>query len=219
MTSAHRVNRDLATALKGQSKRTGEQAPSVRGADWRTATVTAVGAGTITADGIVARCMEGYLPLVGDVAVISHSSNGNWIAFGRLSTGDPGWITPTLGTGYTQGNASTSGNNNGPVRYRRLSINGTWFMEWDGSANRSTGAQTSNILSAALASTYRPTNRASVVIARNATNISGVTASTSVVHSCKADFQQDGTISLVSAAAGGEETTWISFKGVRYPLD
>lgn len=101
MTSSHGVNRDLVAALKSQSTRAGEQAPSVRGADWRTATVTAVGAGTITADGIVARCMERYaLPAIGDVAVISQSSNGNWIALGRLASTGTAWANLTLASGY-----------------------------------------------------------------------------------------------------------------------
>ena len=101
MTSAHGVNRDLVAALKSQSTRAGAQAPSVRGADWRTATVTAVGAGTVTADGIVARCMERYaLPAIGDVAVISQSSNGNWIALGRLASAASTWANLTLASGY-----------------------------------------------------------------------------------------------------------------------
>jgi hypothetical protein len=216
--TGHASTRDLAQALRQSAQKTGETSPSVRGADWRTAIVTAVGAGTVTADGITARCLETYtMPLVGDVAVISQSSNGNWIAFGRLSSGDPGWITPTLGSGYTQGNTATQGNNNGPIRYRRLNVQGQWFMEWDGGATRASGAQTSNILSSALAATYRPAARASVVIARSAADLTASTG-TSVYHSCKADFQQDGTVSLVSATVGTSEATWISLKGIRYPL-
>lgn len=218
MKTAHASTRDLAAALRDSAQKTGETSPSVRGADWRTAVVTAVGTGTVTADGITARCLETYtMPLVGDVAVISQSSNGNWIAFGRLSSGDPGWVTPSLGSGYTQGNITTQGNLNGPIRYRRLNIQGVWFMEWDGGATRTSGAQTTNILSSALSTTYRPAARASVVIARSAADL---TASTgiSVYHSCKADFQQDGTVSLVSATVGTSEATWISLKGIRYPL-
>lgn len=97
--------RELAAALKSSAAKTGSTTPSVRGADWRTAVVTAVGAGTVTADGIVVRCMETYMqPLVGDVAVISQSSNGNWIAFGRLATASTNaWTsyTPTWTAGTT----------------------------------------------------------------------------------------------------------------------
>ncbi|WPO74037.1 hypothetical protein [Streptomyces sp. KN37] len=91
-------------------------------------------------------------------------------------------------------------------------------MEWDGGATRATGAQTANILSAALSATFRPAARASLVIARNATSITGVANTTSVVHSLKVDFDTDGTVQLVSATAGDAETNWLSLKGIRYPL-
>ncbi|GHD70111.1 hypothetical protein GCM10010317_076710 [Streptomyces mirabilis] len=95
MTSGHGVHRDLAWALKQQAQRAGEQAPSVRGADWRLATVTTVGAGTVTADGIVCRCLASYAaPTVGDVAVISQSSSGNWIALNRLASSGTPLFTP-----------------------------------------------------------------------------------------------------------------------------
>ncbi|MEU6768501.1 hypothetical protein ABZ916_39085 [Streptomyces sp. NPDC046853] len=113
MTSGHSVHRDLAFALKESAKRTGEQAPSVRGADWRLATVTAVnGDGTVTADGITVRRMEAYAnPAVGDVIRIDQSSSGNFLAMGRLATTagtawtayTPTWTAsttnPTLGNG------------------------------------------------------------------------------------------------------------------------
>lgn len=88
MKSQHGVHRDLAWALKQHAQRAGMTAPSVRGSDWRLATVTAVAAnGTITADGITARRMESYRnAAVNDVAVISQSSSGNWIAHGRMAT-------------------------------------------------------------------------------------------------------------------------------------
>lgn len=100
MTSGHGVHRDLAFALKESSKRTGERAPSVRGADWHTATVTAVnGDGTVTADGFPVRCAEMYVnPAVGDVIRIDQSSSGNWLAMGRIaSQANTGWTayTPT----------------------------------------------------------------------------------------------------------------------------
>lgn len=91
------ITRDLKAALRRQSQRVGEETPSVRGSDWRLATVTAVnGDGTVAADGIPAiRCMESYLlPTVGDVIVIDQNSAGNWLAWGRTATSsDPvgGW--------------------------------------------------------------------------------------------------------------------------------
>lgn len=86
-SSDHALRSALTSAVQGAAKRVGEQAPSVRGADWRLATVTAVGAGTVTADGLVCRCLSAYAaPAIGDVAVISQSSSGNWIALDRLAT-------------------------------------------------------------------------------------------------------------------------------------
>lgn len=82
------VHRDLAWALKQQATRAGEHAPSVRGADWRLATVTLVnGDGTVAAEGIPAiRRLETYRnPAAGDLIVIEQASNGNWISPGRTA--------------------------------------------------------------------------------------------------------------------------------------
>lgn len=81
---------DLIDALHKQAVQAGADAPSVRGSDWRMAVVSTVGTdGTIvTTDGITARCMESYLlPAVSDLIVITQSSNRNWLAWGRGSTG------------------------------------------------------------------------------------------------------------------------------------
>ena len=88
MTLMPRAHQDLAWALKQQAKRVGEQSPTVRGSDWQMATVTAVnGDGTIAVDGIpAARCLEGYAqPTDGDIVLITRSSSGNWVAWGRLA--------------------------------------------------------------------------------------------------------------------------------------
>ena len=211
---------DLADAMYQQAITAGTSEPAVRGADWQTATVTAVGTGTVDCGVLTARRLESYQnPAVGDRIAITQSGDGNWLALGRTSSGgDTAWTIPTLGAGYTQGDSTTTGNNQGPIRYRKVLWAGTWFMQWDGGADRAAGAQVTNVLSTALAAAYRPVNRASFVIARNATSISGVANTTSVVHSLKADFQQDGTVALVSAAAGTQETSWLSFKGITYPL-
>ncbi|MGW4493735.1 hypothetical protein [Streptomyces sp. NPDC004376] len=91
------THRDLIWAIEQKAKRTGERAPSVRGADWRQATVTtAPGDGTITtSDGIKARCLTTYTaPAVGDLVVISQAGNGQWIAIGRLATSPTPLYTP-----------------------------------------------------------------------------------------------------------------------------
>jgi len=90
--SGQGVHRDLAWALKQQSKRAGSEDPNVRGADWRMATVSTVNAdGTVDADsGTIPaiRCMETYLqPTVGDLIYITQGSIGNWLAWGRGSAG------------------------------------------------------------------------------------------------------------------------------------
>lgn len=143
--------------------------------------------------------------------------NGStWDTYQKVETAS--WTTPTLGTGYTQGDLTTTGNLNGPIRYRRFFDRGTWYMEWDGGANRSNGAQTTNILASALASGspgFRPAGRASFTIARNATSAAG---EVSAISSCKIDFNQDGTVGLIAATAGPTEVNWFSLRGIRYPL-
>ncbi|CAM5681115.1 MULTISPECIES: hypothetical protein [Streptomyces] len=136
-----------------------------------------------------------------------------WDTYQKVQT--VGWTTPTLGTGYTQGNTTDSGNLNGPIRYRKYNDRGTDYMEWDGGANRANGAQVANILSAALPPLLRPTGRASFTIARNATSASGELMA---INNCKIDFHQDGTVALVSATAGPTEVNWFSLRGIRYPL-
>lgn len=111
MKSGHATNRELAASLKRQAARTGAATPAVRGADWRLATVTALGAGTVTADGIPVRCMESYsLPAVGDVIEVSQSSSGNWITHGRLAGYQSTWTALTLAAGYINpGHGHTAG--------------------------------------------------------------------------------------------------------------
>ncbi|MFF4791816.1 hypothetical protein ACFY2M_19105 [Streptomyces sp. NPDC001276] len=103
-TPSPRVHRDLAWALRQQARRAGEQAPTVRGSDWRQAIVQTVNKdGTVTTtDGIVARRLQTYqAPAVGDVIIVTISSSGNWLAAGRLASGDGGWTPFSLATGWT----------------------------------------------------------------------------------------------------------------------
>ena len=96
--------REYADFQATEAVRAGTNSPAVRGADWRTATVTAEnGDGTVDADGIEdIRCMESYSqPAVGDVIAITQSSSGNWLALGRTTTVDPDWTPLTLAAGYT----------------------------------------------------------------------------------------------------------------------
>lgn len=109
---------EMADAHRAQAQAAGAQSPTVRGSDWRLATVASVGgSGTVTmSDGTVARRIETYAnPEVGDLVVISWSSLGGIICHGRLgsSTGSswtsfvPTWST--TGTAPTLGNGSLAG--------------------------------------------------------------------------------------------------------------
>lgn len=108
---------DLADAIRLQAVTAGASSPAVRGADWQTATVTAVGTGTVDCGAITARCLDSYQGrAIGDRVVIAQSGNGNWICLGRTSsTPDtewddytPAWTTdanpqPSVGNGALTG--------------------------------------------------------------------------------------------------------------------
>ena len=98
------AHRDLAWAVRQAARRVGEQSPTVRGSDWRQAIVQTVNAdGTVTTvDGIVARRMHTYLaPAAGDVIVVTVSSAGDWLAAGRMASGDGAWTAFTLAGTWT----------------------------------------------------------------------------------------------------------------------
>lgn len=108
---------DLADAIRLQSVTVGTSTPAVRGADWQTAIVTAVGVGTVDCGVITARRLESYQnPTVGDRIVITQSGNGNWLACGRTASAadtewdsyTPAWTTdanpqPSVGNGSLTG--------------------------------------------------------------------------------------------------------------------
>jgi hypothetical protein len=221
MKSQHSVHHDLAWALKQQAKRAGERAPSVRGSDWRLATVTTVNTGgTLVADGITARCMETYQgAAVGDVVVLSQSSSGNWIAHGRLSAGsDTSWVKPSLVTGFDH-----NGNSNGDVMYRLVVIGGTRMMQWRGGITityASNSIQNSgDILATPLATALRPTGTRSMAAACSAAGSSSL--------ALKVDARTDGQIRIVGTTTSTSDTYstpiirpgWVSLTGLQYSLD
>ena len=90
----------LADAVRAAAVRAGTEEPAVRGADWQTAAVTAVGSdGTVTAAGIIARRSRNYAdPAIGDLIVLTNSGNGNWAALCKMapSDGSDAWLAPSL---------------------------------------------------------------------------------------------------------------------------
>lgn len=79
----------VAQAVAAAAVQAGQDTPAVRGADWQTATVTAIyGDGTIACGtAIRARRLESYqLPTVGDQIMLTRSGTGSWIAVGRTAT-------------------------------------------------------------------------------------------------------------------------------------
>lgn len=96
---------DLADAIRAGAVQAGADSPQVRGADWQTAVVTAVGTGgTVTAGGIAARRMASYeSPAVGDLIYLTNSSSGNWLAVGPVAPSSTAgtWQPLTLASGWT----------------------------------------------------------------------------------------------------------------------
>jgi hypothetical protein len=151
------AHRDLAWAVKQAARRVGEQSPTVRGSDWRQAIVQTVNAdGTVTTvDGIVARRMHTYLaPAVGDVIVVTVSSAGDWLAAGRMASGDGAWTPFTLAGTWTPN-----------VNYYTPSyrVNGDGTASLCGLASMS-GALTANMVVATLPAAARPAKSVRVTV-------------------------------------------------------
>jgi len=204
------VTRDLREALRRQAKKAGEQAPSVRGSDWRLATVTAVNAdGTVDADGIPSiRRLEGYqAPTIGDLITISQSSSGNWVAFGRTAgTADPtgAWTSLPLLAGFTT--PQTAGF--GIAQYRVLTVFGTARVELRGTAACTTALTTATSVTSALPVAARPAVTRRLVIGRN--------YSATAIGAVGAEMSPAGV--LLVFASTSPTTTWFSLDGCYYDL-
>jgi hypothetical protein len=99
---------DLADALYEQVVTVGAETPRVRGGNWQTAVVTAIGSdGTLTAAGIsgIRRLAHFVDPAIGDTVVVEQNSFGNWVATGRLATSVGEWtaLTPAANFSATPG--------------------------------------------------------------------------------------------------------------------
>ncbi|MFI8191337.1 hypothetical protein ACIF8T_21380 [Streptomyces sp. NPDC085946] len=199
MKSSHAATRDLAWALKQQARRTGERAPSVRGSDWRLATVTADnGDGTVDADGIEdIRCMESYvLPAVGDVIVITQSSSGNWLAWGRTTTAGPGWTTLTLAAGYQNpGHGYTASY---LLEGRRV-----WMR---GRIGPTSGTIADGATLATLPAGIRPTNAVAWAVARDAAVMPAV---------CRLEITSAGVLRTFQSS---NLPSWVALDGISYTI-
>ncbi|MDX5563774.1 hypothetical protein PYK79_10965 [Streptomyces sp. ID05-04B] len=116
--SAQGVHRDLAAAVGRKAVRDGQSTPTVRGSDWKLATVTAVnGDGTVDADGIedIRRQATYGAPLVGDLIRITQSSTGNWMAVcPAVPAAGDAWLAPSLTSPWANFGGGFQG-----ARYRR----------------------------------------------------------------------------------------------------
>lgn len=128
-----------------------------------------------------------------------------------------GWTTASLATGY-----SHDGNSNGNVRYRKVTVEGETFMEWEGGLGLSYSSNTlpnsGVFVASALPSGYRPTSRRSLTAACSASNPNAL--------SLKLDFNTDGLCNVVGTTSYGSDSystpvirpPWVSLNGLRYRI-
>jgi hypothetical protein len=192
------VHRDLAWALKQQAKRAGERAPSVRGSDWRLATVTADnGDGTIDADGIEdIRCAETYaLPTVGDVVILDQNGMGNWLCRGRAAISS-GWTTLTLAAGYQNpGHGYTASY---LLEGRRV-----WMR---GRIGPTSGTIADGATLATLPAAIRPTNAVAWAVARDAAVMPAV---------CRLEITSAGVLRTFQSS---NLPSWVALDGISYTI-
>jgi len=152
-------------------------------------TITINLGGDTTTDIAGVRIANNYTPLVGQTVVLERQG-AQLVALcqiadtSALSDGGEGggWIKATLVEG------THDGNGNGEIRYRRILDHGSWKMQWRGGWNVS---GSSTIISG-LPVEYRPKDRCTVIVPRNAHGLNDV----------KLDFDTNGSVVMA-----GEGTT------------
>ncbi|MFI6491206.1 hypothetical protein [Streptomyces sp. NPDC050564] len=209
MKSGHATKRELAAGLRRQAVRSGEQAPSVRGSDWRLAVVTAVNAdGTVTADGLTIRREETYqAPTVGDVIAISQSSSGNLLARGRMAgtTAPTGaWTNIPLASGFTSTHTVF-----GPAQYRIVTAYGSTRVELRGTVDATSSVTTQTSFSTALPTAARPSVQRTWVGRRN--------YSADTVGAIAMEISTAGVLSVFGSASPAQ-TDWFALDGCYYDL-
>lgn len=204
------VRRDLVAALRAQAKRTGEESPSVRGSDWRLATVTAVNTdGTVQVDTAMnVRRMDTYqAPAVNDVVVICQSSSGNWITFGRTAgAADPvgAWTSIPLASGFTSTHTVF-----GPAQYRIVTAYGSTRVELRGSVDCTSSVTTQTSFSTALPAAARPAVQRTWVGRRNySVDTKGVVPM---------EISTGGVMNVFGSASPSQ-TDWFALDGCHYYL-
>lgn len=127
------------------------------------------------------------------------------------------WTTPTLATGFAH-----NGNSQGDVRYRKITIAGSDFMEWEGGMTityASNAIQNGGIfLDTPLSASFRPPTLRSIPGACSATS--------SRVLSLKLDFTTTGDCYVVGTTNYASDTyatpvnrpPWVSLNGIRYRI-
>jgi hypothetical protein len=142
-------------------------------------------------------------------------NGSSWDTYQKVVT--TGWTQPTLATGFAH-----DGNTNGNVQYRKVTIEGTQYMEWRGGLGITYSGNSiqnsGNFLLTALGASFRPPSLRSMTAACSAT------ASSSL--SLKIDFRTDGTAAVVGTTTAASDTystpiirpPWVSLNGIRYAV-
>lgn len=137
------------------------------------------------------RYVDSYAPEVGDTVLIIKQGT-DLVALGEIAGqfSESTWTTVTLAAGFTH-----NGNSNGDVKIRRIWDHGSWKVQMQGAANRSSGTLIANI-----PANYRPSARRSLLCTRTAVGGSNVV---------KIDVETTGDINMVggTTAPNGGNTS------------
>ncbi|WP_172384867.1 hypothetical protein [Streptomyces sp. MNP-20] len=173
------------------------------GVPWATAVAdrrrTTVAVGGISAGGWTSSWLGSYVGQYRDNrGVLERWDGSQWQNV--LETAGT-WVTPTLASGY-----SNDGNNQGRVRYRKITMGGVPHVEWRGGVSWETAGKLPNdgqVLASPVSTAYRPAHLCSVAAAAGGIPL-------------KIDFQTGGVVKFID---NPQVTTWASFTGIVYPID
>ncbi|AZM51754.1 hypothetical protein DMA15_03475 [Streptomyces sp. WAC 01529] len=139
------------------------------------------------------RYVDSYAPVVGDTVLVIKQGT-DLVALGEIAGqfSESGWTTATLAAGFTH-----NGNGGGNVMYRRIWDHGSWKVQWQGVAARTSGTT----IVAAMPAGYIPSVRRPMSAGR--TTIGGAV-------SVRVDFEASGAVLMVggtTAPNGGDTST------------